>query len=107
MKEFYGFRRDRVGGEFLIKSKNIDFGDYVVAGDKIVLNRTAAQNYDYVVAITYEFAWAKSNGSMSKHGKADTASSYYIVNMKPEAVGLERLVLAVVTPAESVTVLGN
>lgn len=86
--EFYGFRRDRVGGEFLIKSKNIDFGDYVVAGDKIVLNRTAAQNYDYVVAITYKFAWAKSNGSLSKHGKADTASSYYIVNMKPEAIAV-------------------
>ena len=82
--EFYGFRLDKFGAEFLVPSKSQDIGDYIVSGDTIILNREAAQNYDYVVSITYEFLWAKANGAIYKYSSDEAQSSFYIVNRKSD-----------------------
>ena len=80
--EFYGFRRGEVGGRFLIPSETQDKGDYVTAGDHIILNYTANQNYDYILAITYEFSWMRSDGVMDKKGLHDITSSFYLSNLR-------------------------
>lgn len=86
--EFYGFRLDKFGGEFLVPSKSQDTGDYIISADTIILNREAAQNYDYVVAITYDFLWAKANGTMYKHSNDTPESSFYIVNRKSDSIAV-------------------
>ena len=86
--EFYGFRYDKLGGDFLVPSKSQDIGDYIVSGDNIILNRQAAQNYDYVVAVRYEFTWAKANGTLSRYSSKDPISSFYIANMRQEDIAV-------------------
>ena len=82
--EFYGFRLDRFGGEFLVPSKSQDSGDYIVSGDAIILNRQAAQNYDYIMAITFDFLWSKADGALYKHSNDAPESSFYIANRKSD-----------------------
>ena len=84
--EFYGFRLDKFGGEFLVPSKSQDNGDYIVSGDAIILNREAAQNYDYIMAITYDFLWAKANGALYRHSNDKPQSSFCITNLKSDSI---------------------
>lgn len=86
--EFYGFRLDRFGGEFLVPSKSQDSGDYIVSGDAIILNREATQNYDYVMAITFDFLWARANGAMFKRSSDEPESSFYIANRKSDVLSI-------------------
>lgn len=86
--EFYGFRLDRFGGEFLVPSKSQESGDYIVSGDAVILNREAAQNYDYVMAVTYDFLWAKANGALYKHSNDEPQSSFYIANRKSDTISV-------------------
>lgn len=80
--EFYGFRRGEYGGNFLIESNNQDTGDYIPDGDQITLNYNAAQNYDYILAITFEFTWYKSNGSLNHYTAADGKNSFFLSNLR-------------------------
>lgn len=80
--EFYGFKNGKYTGEFLIESNNQDWGDYIPTGDYILLNYSANQNYDYVLAITYEFATFKSSGGVSHWSSTNPTTSYYLANLK-------------------------
>lgn len=67
--EFYGYRDYDIDGELLIPklagtdSSNSTF-DYEVMHDGIYLSNDAAQKYDYILAVTHEFEWIRSAGSM-------------------------------------------
>ena len=87
--EFYGFQHGNTLGDLLIpdqNSKNEDGSidtnpkDYTMVEDGILLSYDAAQNYDYVLAITYEFSWMKSNGRMVKASNHDSENCFYVDN---------------------------
>ena len=80
--EFYGFRRGESGGSFLIPSKSQDYGDYVTAGDHIILNYYSNQNYDFILAITYEFAWMRADGVMARNKLAELSNGFYLTNLR-------------------------
>ena len=80
--EFYGFKVGQLGGDFLIPSSNQDNCDYVTAGDKIILNQHTKENYDYLLAITFEFTWIKSDGVMEHHSGKFESTSYYVTNIQ-------------------------
>lgn len=80
--EFYGFRNGEYGGDFLRPSETQDWGDYVPAGDHIILNYNANQNYDYILALTYEFTWMKSDGVVDKKSPDDLSSSFFLSNLR-------------------------
>lgn len=87
--EFYGFRRDRRYGTFLRPSEVQDDGDYIVVQDAINLNYDAAQNYDYLLAITYNFSWIKSSGRLTKSSSKDVTTSYFVNGGGPLNVFVE------------------
>lgn len=92
--EFYGFRHGEYTGDFLIESQTQDFGDYIPDGDHIILNYEATQNYDYILAITYEFNSYRSDGSMNHWNNDHPATSFYLANLKePINVHVEGLKL--------------
>lgn len=78
--EYYGFHADSVYGELLIPECERDDGGYVVMSDGIYLSYDQAQNYDYVLAIHYEFSWFKSTGKMVSTTNEESSNSYYIQN---------------------------
>ena len=80
--EFYGFKSGDFGGELLIKSYSQDYGDYVPAENSIILNYGAAQNYDYIMSITFDFAWIKSTGSMDSWDSIDSKKTFYLTNLQ-------------------------
>lgn len=80
--EFYGYREGQRGGELLIPSANQDSGDYMPSEGCIVLNYNASQDYDYVMSITYDFTWIRSDGSLSRKSPDDITSSFYLANLK-------------------------
>ena len=53
-------------------------GDYEKQSDGIYLSYEASQNYDYVLAITYEFSWINSTGQLRHGDNRSGSSSYYI-----------------------------
>ena len=80
--EFYGFRHGEYGGNFLIESDNQDSGDYIPGNDCIILNYNATQNYDYILAITYEFNSYRSDGSIGKWDQDKPTTSFYLSNLQ-------------------------
>ena len=85
--EFYGFQEDSYLGDLLLPDQehmredgtvSVDIMDYTIVEDGILLSYNAAQNYDYVLAISYEFSWMKSNGRMDKSSTKDTTNAYYV-----------------------------
>ena len=42
------------------------FGDYVIMHKQIALNYRTVQNYDYILAVTYDFNWINYTGSLKK-----------------------------------------
>ena len=80
--EFYGYRESQRGGELLLPSANQDAGDYMPSEGCIVLNYNATQDYDYVMSITYDFTWIRSDGSVSKKSPDDATSSFYLANLR-------------------------
>lgn len=78
--EFYGFHGDSVYGDFLLPEYRQDDGGYIKLSDSILLSHGQAQNYDYVLAVSYEFNWFKSTGILNHTSNNDKTSSYYIQN---------------------------
>lgn len=81
--EFYGFKFDSILGDFLLPDGTDNAGneekkDYTIVEDGILLEYSAAHNYDYVLAITYDFSWLKSTGTMNKVTNKDLGNMYYI-----------------------------
>ena len=92
--EFYGFRHGEYGGDFLIESQTQDYGDYIPDGDHIILNYEATQNYDYILAVTYEFNSYRSDGSVASWEGNDSSKSFYLTNLQePINVHVEGLKL--------------
>jgi len=108
--EFYGFKKGEYTGDFLLESSSQDYGDYIPNGDYILLNYNATQNYDYILAITFEFAWMKSNGSMEHWDSKNPKKSYYLtdlksnVNVHVEGLKLEETVYDVDLKNNTVTI---
>ena len=84
--EFYGFKAGSIKGDFLKPYRNNadsdSLGDYTFIEGGISLSYNASQNYDYILAVTFEFSWIRSNGKLTKTTSNDETSSYYI----PKAV---------------------
>lgn len=81
--EYYGFKFNSNLGDFLVpdgvdEEGNAGEKDYTIVEDGILLEYHAAQNYDYVLAITYEFSWLKSTGTMNHVSTLDVKNIYYI-----------------------------
>lgn len=76
--EFYGFHGDSIYGDLLLPEYEKDDGGYIKMSDGIILSYQQSQNYDYVLAISYEFSWFKSTGTLNKVSNNDETSSYYI-----------------------------
>lgn len=76
--EFYGFKKDSHYGAFLRSGADQDHGDYICVPEGINLNYNASQNFDYVVAVSYDFSWVRSTGRMSVSDSSESTSSYYL-----------------------------
>jgi len=85
--EYYGFRSNEYQGDLLLPDQNtknedgtisVKKMDYTVVEDGILLSYDAAQNYDYVLAVHYDFNWMKSTGRMHKSNFKEATTSYYI-----------------------------
>lgn len=80
--EFYGYRNGEYLGDLLIPSDTVDEGDYVIDNGTIILNYSAAQNYDYVLACTYQFGWIRDTGTAKISNSKNLASGYHLQDMK-------------------------
>lgn len=95
--EYYGFRKNDIYGRFLLPAdpKDPQTKDYEILSDGIYLSYNASQTYDYILAITYEFSWFKSTGSLARVNNTDNKSSYYVqdylgpMNVFVEGMNLE------------------
>lgn len=79
--EFYGFRRGEETGHFLIESNNQDYGDYIVNSNYIILNYDTVHNYDYILAVTFDFSWLKATGAMNKYIDNGQKTKFYLSNL--------------------------
>lgn len=76
--EYYGFHGDSIYGDLLLPEETQDDGGYITMNDGIYLSYAQAQNYDYVLAVHYEFSWYKSTGSLKVVNNNDSATSFYV-----------------------------
>jgi hypothetical protein len=77
--EFYGYRRDSAFGHFLRPGEAMgDEGDYYAIPEGIQLSYNAAQSFDYIVAISYEFSWIKSTGRLNRTSSDRITTNYYV-----------------------------
>lgn len=78
--EFYGFKKNSISGDLLLPFSvdNQKEYDYEVQDSGIYLSYNAAQSYDYVLSVTYEFNWFKSYGKMKSVSSDDVCNSYYV-----------------------------
>ena len=60
--------------------KDKAYCDYTIVEDGILLSYNAAQTFDYVLAIHYEFSWMKSTGRMSKLSNQDMSDYVYALD---------------------------
>lgn len=90
--EYYGFRFGERLGDFLCPDTENENGDYTIQGDGILLSYNAAQSYDCVLAVTFEFMWMKSTGRTTSFDYSDEKTHYYVENYQgPNSVFLEGL----------------
>lgn len=81
--EFYGFQKGNPLGDLLLPDQEDEnYCDYTIVADGILLSRNAAQNYDYVLAISYEFSWMKTTGTLAKVNSLEASNSFYIDDYK-------------------------
>jgi hypothetical protein len=78
--EFYGFRKGEITGRLMRPSRSQGVSDYTPIDEGIYMSYEASQNYDYVLAVTYEFSWLKSSGRLTKTSSNDKTTSYYLSN---------------------------
>lgn len=57
-----------------------DDGDYAVTPDGIFLSNNATQQYDFILAITFEFSWLNATGQLRQGDNRDGSCSYYLPN---------------------------
>ena len=76
--EYYGFQKKNYYGDLLLPDASDALRDYTIVEDGILLSYNASQNYDYVLAITYEFSWMKTTGRMAKASTQDATNAYYV-----------------------------
>lgn len=55
-------------------------GDYEVTPDGIFLSNEAAQQYDFILTVTFEFSWLSSTGQLRLGNNIDNSCSYYLPN---------------------------
>ena len=53
-------------------------GDYEVLDGGIFLSNAAAQEYDYVLAITFEFSWLNATGILRQVSTSTLSTSFYV-----------------------------
>lgn len=59
-------------------SNTYTLADYQVQSDGIYLSSDAAQHYDYVLAITYEFSWMNATGQLRQADNRAGVTSFYV-----------------------------
>ena len=64
LSEFYGFYRYNRYGHFLRPVDKNGTGDYVIQNGGIFLSQSGRE-YDFVIALTYEYGWLSNTGHMS------------------------------------------
>lgn len=78
--EFYGFYRFERFGHFMRPMDSEGNGDYTMQSGGIFLSQTGRE-YDFVVALTYEYGWLTNTGSLSiKQADTDTPTYYVGAN---------------------------
>ena len=81
--EFYGFQKDNPYGDFLYPyDDEKKLNGYSIIEGGISLPYSLAQNYEYILAITYEFSWMRSTGEFTKTNAADANNKNFIYNGK-------------------------
>lgn len=63
------------------------FGDYVIMHKQIALNYRTVQNYDYILAVTYDFNWINYTGSLKKLNNGNLFQGFHIPDL-PESINL-------------------
>ena len=108
--EYYGFKHDSPYGELLIPDASDEkLCDYTIIDGGILLSYNACQNFDYVLAIHYDFSWYKSTGSMSHVSGLNSSNTYIIdgfkgaVNMFVEGYDVEDPYFKTDSASETVT----
>lgn len=108
--EYYGFKHDSPYGELLIPDASDEkLCDYTIIDGGILLSYNACQNFDYVLAIHYDFSWYKSTGSISHVSCLDSSNTYTIdgfkgaVNMFVEGYDVEDPYFKTDSASETVT----
>ena len=90
--EFYGFVSGSPYGDFLRpnSSPTKEDGDYQNVYDHIYLNDAAAEKYNYILAVTYEFSAYKSSGAMSHSDSKKSSKNFYVEgSLAPSEVFVE------------------
>ena len=88
--EYYGFRLGEHFGDFLCPDYKDGDGDYTIQADGILLSYNASQDYDYILAVTYEFLWLKSSGKATSFDYNEKKTHYYVENYAgPNSVFVE------------------
>lgn len=76
--EFYGFRKGEPFGHLLLPSEDGEGGDYYPVDEGISLTYNAAQSFDYLLAIRYDFGWIKASGKLNRLNTKEPTTSYYV-----------------------------
>lgn len=76
--EYYGFHNDDPYGEFLVPRHEDNEEGYTIMDDGIFLSYDQAQNYSYVLSVTYEFSWIRSTGSLEQSLANESKQKYYV-----------------------------
>lgn len=75
--EFYGFYRFERFGHFLRPMDKDGGGDYTSMSNGIFLTQSGRE-YDFVVALTYEYGWLTNTGSLSVKQAEVYTPTYYV-----------------------------
>ena len=77
--EFYAFKAGERFGRFL-RPEHEGVGDYYLLHDGLYLNKDSgvAETFQYILAVTYEFSWIRSIGTLNRTSSEDQQMSYYM-----------------------------
>jgi len=77
--EYYGFKIGDRHGSLLLPESSQDDGGYILdKNNGIILSRNQAQNYDYVLSVTFIFDKRNPVGTMNYVNDKQKTTSYYI-----------------------------
>ena len=75
--EFYGFYRFERYGHFMRPVDKNGEGEYTTSSEGIFLTQKGRE-YDFVVALTYEYGWLTNTGALSIKKAEKYSSTYYV-----------------------------